>query len=136
MVRPGEEPTSSISCVEVDPVSEVDSCGEDYMRPMTRICLPQCEIEDDCPEELVCHEGMCKRPRRGERRPPRSGPPSPEMQEDACRMICVEELEQSPEMCRETCGVCEERCEILARGDEDLRVRCLEGSCGDLEDRR
>lgn len=54
-----------VSCSGVDPVSESSSCGENYMRPLAPICLPECQTEAECPDLLICHEGTCRRPRRG-----------------------------------------------------------------------
>ena len=131
-----------VECAEADPVSEVSSCGEDYSRAPAGICLLMCEMNDDCPDHLLCHRGRCVRPRRGESRGcddalacvEAGGSP------ERCRVLCEEELEGGmsverepappmreflecerrcvaegypPEACRSRCAVCGERCLLI-----------------------
>ena len=144
--------TIRIACWDADPVSESTSCGEGYTRPMMPICLPQCEVETDCPDHLVCHEGSCKRPRRGEVRgcedtrrcvdaggsPERCSalcdegempssrmrpPPPPEEELFSCERRCIEGG-GDPGDCRARCAVCEERCLLMGGEASQCEQRC------------
>lgn len=143
--------SESISCAIAEPVSEVSSCGEDYIRPHEGICLLGCQSDEECPDHLLCHEGQCKRPRRGESRgcdderecieaggdPMRChvlcdddpenqmGPPPPPLMEeiDECERRCTSEGNEAPQ-CRTRCAVCAERC--LLTSDLEEAERCAE----------
>ena len=144
----------SVSCSAAEPVSEVSSCGEDYMRPHEGICLLGCDSNDQCPDHLLCHEGRCKRPRRGESRgcsderecveaggdpmrcrvlcedddrpeEERMGPPPPPLMEEL--LECERRCADEgnqAELCRARCAVCAERC--LLTTDPEEAERCAE----------
>ena len=88
-IDPRDMMSPRVACAMSDPVYELDSCGDDYRGPMTSICLPQCESNEECPRDLVCYEGRCKRPRR-----------------EGCLEArrCLEEGRGGPETCRELCA--------------------------------
>jgi len=144
----------SVSCSAAEPVSEVSSCGEDYMRPHEGICLLGCDSNDQCPDHLLCHEGRCKRPRRGESRgcsderecveaggdpmrchvlceeddlpeAERMGPPPPPLMEELFE--CEHRCADEGnqvELCRSRCAVCTERCLLIS--DPEGAERCAE----------
>lgn len=149
-----------VECVEAEPVSEVSSCGEDYQSAQTGICLLACTTNDECPSHLLCHEGRCVRPRRGETRgcaderecveaggdPERCHilceeefeggmslerqPPPPEREILACEQNCIEDG-YAPEDCRSRCAVCDERCPLL---EEPREVQECEMRCMHRDD--
>lgn len=131
-----------VECAETDPVSMASSCGEDYRREYVGICLLRCEMNDECPAHLLCHEGHCVRPRRGEshgcgdERQCIEAGGAPEH----CRILCEDDREEAmsiereppppmreiancvqgcvdagyeAEACRSRCAVCSERCLLI-----------------------
>ena len=144
-----------VECAETDPVSVVSSCGEDYRREHVGICLLRCETNDECPAYLLCHEGRCVRPRRGESRGcgderqciEAGGAP------ERCRILCEDDREEAmsiereppprmreiancvrhcvdagyePEACRSRCAVCSERCLLI---DDPQEAQDCERRC-------
>lgn len=116
-IRAGDPRAPQVECSREGPVSELDSCGEEYTN--VQICLPRCQLNDDCPFDLFCDEGACRLPRRGKRGC-----------EEARR--CVEGGGE-PEACIESCPVsgpeiimeCERLCVEMGRTPEDCRRMCM-----------
>lgn len=151
MTTMGYPAPESIECADAEPVSEVSSCGEDYTRPHASICLLACQSNDECPDHLLCHEGRCKRPRRGESRGCNDERECIEAGGDPqrCRVLCEDSTEgmmsmssmhPSPPMgellecerrctsegndpagCRSRCAVCSERCLLVSDPEEVQR---------------
>ena len=161
MTALGHSQSEVVECAEVEPVSDVASCGEDYSRGHVGICLLACETNDECPNRLLCHEGRCVRPRRGESRgcgdarecieaggaPERCrilceddmegdmsmerAPPPPVQEIVQCTRRCVE-AGYSRNACYARCAICAERCLLI---EDSLDEQACQTRCQRREER-
>lgn len=126
-LRPGAPQPPQVECAMVAPVSDPDSCGEETS-DVGQICLPRCELTQECPADLICHEGTCKLPRRGQRaceeaRRCVEGGGDPE----ECLMSCPqgEDAMSRPPRPPEEVTDCARRCLADGNSPEDCERRCM-----------
>ena len=62
-VDPGDMMGLQVDCVDSVSIHEVESCSDNADDLTTSICVLLCQRSRQCPRELTCQEGQCKRPR-------------------------------------------------------------------------